>query len=401
MPIARTSLALAIALLLPSLAHADVTVDVVAGSEVTFEGLVQADSNWFHNDRTDLNGTGNNGRDSEFELRRAELVLKGKGPANLDWVVGYDAKADKFLDTNVRWKFGGNGNHTLQLGQFKQPNSLEELTSTKHNDFISKATITNTYAVSRRLGAGYGIGASNWSLTGTVFGRELTRNLASGNGHAMRGTFAPLNDKGHVLHLGLSTARYEVDANTLRLRARPNADLATVRLVDTGEMRDVDTLRSLGAEAMYLRGPLKLQGEYIRAKADRLSQVDHDSDGFYLSGIWNLTGENWSYKSGVPSLPLPAAPASGLWQIGARFDRLDLDDGRLLPPATGSDMALVDGVLGGRMDAWTVGVNWYWRSNVRLTLNHVMVDSQRYSASAGRWLDDNPSITEARLQFYW
>ena len=401
MTIVRAPLALAIALLLPSLAHADVTVDVVGGSEVTFEGLLQADGNWFHNDRADLNGNGNNGRDSEFELRRAELILKGKGPSNLEWVVGYDAKADKFLDTNARWKFGGNGNHYLQLGQFKQPNSLEELTSTKHNDFISKATITNTYAISRRLGAGYGIGEGNWSLTGTVFGRELTRNLARGDGYALRGTFAPVNGKDRVLHLGLSTARYEADANSLRLRARPNADLATVRLVDTGEMKDVDTLRSLGAEAMYLQGPLKLQGEYVRARAKRLSHADHDSDGFYLSGIWNLTGESWTYKAGVPSLPLPDQPASGLWQVGARFDRIDLDDGRLLPPTTANGAPLVNGVLGGRMDVWTVGVNWYWRSNVRAALNYVKVDSQRYTASAGRWLDDTPSIVEARLQYYW
>jgi phosphate-selective porin OprO/OprP len=54
-------------------------------------------------------------------------------------VVGYDAKADKFLDTNVKYKLLGNANHFLQLGQFKQPNSLEELSSTKNNDFISKA----------------------------------------------------------------------------------------------------------------------------------------------------------------------------------------------------------------------------------------------------------------------
>lgn len=401
MPIARTSLALAVALLLPSLAHADVTIDVVAGSEVTFEGLIQADSNWFHNDRTDLNGSGNNGRDSEFELRRAELILKGKGPANLDWVVGYDAKADKFLDTNVRWKFGGNGNHTLQLGQFKQPNSLEELTSTKHNDFISKATITNTYAISRRLGAGYGIGEGNWSITGTVFGRELTRNLASGDGYALRGTFASVNDKDHVLHLGLNTASYEADANSLRLRARPNADLATVRLVDTGEMQDVDTLRSLGAEAMYLHGPFKLQGEYVRARARRLSHADHDSNGFYLSAMWNLTGEAWSYRAGVPSLPPPDEPARGLWQLGARVDHIDLDDGQLQPPSMPGGAPLVDGVLGGKMDVRTVGVNWYWRSNVRAALNYVKVDSRRYSAGARRHLEDNPSIVEARLQFHW
>ena len=249
--------AVAAALFAPA-AHAEVAIDVIGGSEITFEGLVQADGNWFSNDRADLNGTtGMNGKDSEFELRRAELVLKGKGPGNVEWVVGYDAKADKFLDTNLKYKLGGNANHFLQAGQFKQPNSLEELSSTKNNDFISKATVTNTYAVARRLGVGYGIGDANWSLTASAFGRELTRNLAHGSGYGVRGTFAPINEKGNILHFGLSYADYDTDADTLRLRARPNADLATVRLVDSGDLKDTDRIGTLGAEAMYVHGPFK------------------------------------------------------------------------------------------------------------------------------------------------
>ena len=132
-------------------AHAEVPIDVIAGSEITFEGLLQADANWFNSDVANLNGDLQDGREFDGELRRAELVLKGKGPGNLEWVIGYDAKADKWLDTNLKYKLGGNANHFLQFGQFKQPNSLEELSSTKNNDFISKATITNTWAVARRV----------------------------------------------------------------------------------------------------------------------------------------------------------------------------------------------------------------------------------------------------------
>src|SRR3546814_10634706 len=122
----------------------------------------------FRSDLADLNGIGANGDDSEFELRRAEVALKGKGPGGLEWVVGYDAKADKFLDTNVKYKFGG-GKQNLQVGQFKQPNVLEELSSSKNNDFISKSVATNTYAVSRRLGVGYGYGSDDWSVTASWF----------------------------------------------------------------------------------------------------------------------------------------------------------------------------------------------------------------------------------------
>ena len=382
-------------------AHAQVAIDVIAGSEITFEGLVQADGNWFDNDVADLNGTAKNGKDSEFELRRAELILKGKGPGNLEWVAGYDAKADKFLDTNLKYKLSGNANHFLQAGQYKQPNSLEELSSTRFNDFISKAAVTNTYAVARRLGVAYGVGDTNWGINASAFGRELTRDLAHGSGYGVRGTFAPINEKGQILHLGLSYVDYDTDADTLRLRARPNADLATVRLVDSGDMKDSDRIATLGAEVMYVTGPFKAQGEYYTSKVKRYDHDNFSSGGYYISGVWNVTGETWSYKAGVPATPLPDEPGRGLWQLGARYDHIDLDDGHLAAnPVTGRP-PIVDGVLGGKMDIWTVGANWYLRSNFKLALNYVIVDSKKYSSATRSFVSDKPNILEARAQFFW
>ena len=52
------------------------------------------------------------------------------------------------------------------------------------------------------------------------------------------------------------------------------------------------------------------------------------------------------------------------------------------------------------MEAWTVGVNWYWRSNTKLMLNYVDVASSRTDASGAR-IHDEPSILEARVQLHW
>src|SRR5207342_2714461 len=126
------------------------------------------------------------GADSDSQIRRSELVFKGKGPGMWGWVVGYDATAKKFLDTNVSYKFSGFT--TLTVGQFKQPNSMEELGSTKNNDFISKAMTTNMQGLSRRMGVSLATGAENWTLTGSVFNRELSRRLTNGPGYGVRGT---------------------------------------------------------------------------------------------------------------------------------------------------------------------------------------------------------------------
>ncbi len=373
------SIALLAALAAPA-AHAEIAIDSIAGSDISLEGLIQADGNWFNNDLADLNGIGANGKDSEFELRRAEIALKGKGPGNVEWVIGYDAKADKFLDTNVKYKLGGNSSHFVQVGQFKQPNGLEELSSSRNNDFIAKSMATNTYAVARRLGVGYGYGTDSWSINASYFGRELTRNLAHGSGYGLRGTWAPINDKGNILHFGLAYVNYDTDADTFRVRARPDADLATVRLVDAGNMTDSDRIATTSLEAMWIRGPFKLQGEYYTSDIKRYDHANYSSTAGYLQGLWNLTGETWGYKGGVPTTPLPDAPASGLWQLGLRYDTIDLDDGA---------------VQGGKMNTWTAGVNWYWRSNFKFALNYVKVNSER------RGLSDDPSIVEARAQFHW
>lgn len=370
--------AIAMSLAAPA-AHAEIALDVIAGSEVSLEGLIQADGNWFDNDVQDLNGNGNNGKDSEFELRRAEIILKGKGTM-FDWVVGYDAKADKFLDANLKWKLGSN---YLTVGQYKQPNSLEELTSTRHNDFISKAMVTNLFGAGRRVGVAYGDDPGAWGYQVSVFGRELTRNLNKGQGFGGRFYYTPIRESGNILHFGVSAIDHDTDSDTSRWRVRPDADLSAVRLVDTGNLLDTDRVRTYGLEGLWITGPLKVQGEYMRSttrRTDASSAPDFTGNSWYVYGIWNFTGETWGYKGGLPSTPLPANPGSGMWQLGLRYDKTDLDDGP---------------VLGGEQNNLTVGVNWYWRSNFKLSANYVRVDSTR------RDIDDDPNIVEARAQFYW
>ncbi|UNK49443.1 OprO/OprP family phosphate-selective porin [Lysobacter sp. S4-A87] len=427
MKLSRSTLSVALlAVLAAPAAHAEIAFDVIGGSEISFEGLVQADYNYFDNDFANLNGDAPDGKDSDNELRRAELVLKGKGPGNIDWVIGYDAKADKWLDVNAKYKLGGDANHWLQMGQFKQPNSLEELSSTKNNDFISKSLVTNTFGIARRLGAAYHYGTNDWGLTASYFTRELTEHPAPtphGPGFGFRGNWAPINEKGNILHFGLSFIDYDTFADTVRIRARPDADLAGQRIVDTGNLTNADRQQTIGGEAMWVTGPFKLQGEYMQSTVERYNNgnprqsKDFDGSSWYISGLWNITGETWGYKDGVPTTPLPDSPASGMWQAGLRFDTIDLDDGTAIPGATPTAASVVDGVLGGQMDTWTVGVNWYWRSNFKFMLNYVMVDSSRYfvrtpaapyadipannNVLVNRKVDDNPNILEARVQLYW
>ena len=383
-------LCVAVLAAVPGAAHAEIMIDVIGGSEVSLEGLFQADGNYFNNDLVDLNGADtNDGSDQEFELRRAEVILKGKG-VKFDWTLGYDAKANKWLDSYLRYKMGTS---FIQAGQYKQFNSLEELTSTRHNDFISKAMATNLFGVARRMGVSYGVENTNWGVSAGAFWREMTRNLAKGDGYGARAYWAPINETGQFLHFGLSAVDYDTPNDTVRLRVRPDADFATARLVDTGNLLNAEDQRTVGLESAYVHGPIKLQGEYLRSQVGRYDTgyppqpgVDFTGDSWYVYGVWNVTGETWTYKAGLPVTPYPNEPASGMWQVGLRYDRTDLND---------------DPVLGGTESNVTLGVNWYWRTNFKFMANYVAVSSEKYNRTAGGEVSDDPSIFEVRAQFYW
>jgi phosphate-selective porin OprO/OprP len=109
-------------------------------------------------------------------------------------------------------------------------------------------------------------------------------------------------------------------------------------------------------------------------------------NSWYVYGLWNITGETWTYKAGTPVTPYPNAPGTGMWQVAARYDSTDLND---------------DTVFGGEEQNLTLGVNWYWRANFKFMANYVKVESEKFNRTQGRDVSDNPNIFEARAQFYW
>jgi phosphate-selective porin OprO/OprP len=399
-------LGLAVMAALSSAAQAQVAIDVIGGSEITFEGLVQTDMDWYSEDLSSpvFDNDIKDGDSADYNLRRAELILKGKGPGMWNWVLGYDAFANKFLDANVAYRMGDN---FFTVGQYKQPNSLEELTSTKNNDFQSKAMTTNLFAVARRVGASYAYLGQNFGGSASIYGNELTPNespsLGTGNGFGVRGYYAPINSDAHFLHFGLSYIDMDVrnssDQEIARLRVRPDADLSAARLIDTGNF-SAESLSVFGIETAYVQGPFKFQGEYMDNTFSRPTGfADFNANSFYAYGVWNITGETWGYKTGLITTPLPNNPSLGMWQVGIRYDNANLNDGKVdytIPTAP-----VVTGILGGEEDNWTLGVNWYWRSNFKVQLNYVMVSSSRYNTTAKAVVDNNPDITTLRLQFYW
>jgi phosphate-selective porin OprO and OprP len=371
---------------LASYAHADLTIDVIGDHEVIFEGLIQADANWFSNDFS-LNNQGVISPTQRISqtllddsgLRRAELIVRGK-TATDDWSVGFEGRANRWLDVFYRSRFGTFA--TWRLGQYKQPNSLEELVSTRHNDFVAKSVTTSAFAIARRLGAELATGADHWSVQGSIFNREITNNGQKADGYGLRYTYAPIYNVNELfeaeqaLHLGVSVIDFDPSKNTVRLNVRPEADLANVRLIDSANLTNATGARQYGLEAAYLQGPLKVMAEYVDADYERSSGPEYSPESYYVSAMYNLTGENYGYRTGMYTVPLPKDPA-GMWQIGARYSNINANSG---------------GVLGGKQEIATLGVNWYWRNNFKFMANYSFVESER------GLFENEPTVLELRAQ---
>ena len=154
----------------------------------------------------------------------------------------------------------------------------------------------------------------------------------------------------------------------------------TPRLIDSGTLRGADKRTTYGLEAGWVRGPLKLQAEYFDARVDRLTRSDYNADSWYVSGLWNISGETWGYKDGTFATTSPVHK-TGMWQVGARYERLNLNDGL---------------VQGGEEKNLTVGVNYYALRNFKFSLNYVRADATR-----GSGISDKPNAIEGRAQFFW
>lgn len=344
-------------------------------------GRIQADGAFYDEDVAALgNGT---------KIRRGRVFVSGK--ILRDW--GYKLQMD----------FAGSGNHirdgyidyrgfsagTLRVGNFKQPFSLDNMTSSKYVSFIERSLLQEAFVPGRRIGAALLSGGANWSTAVGAFGDTVEGNEAPGEADsgfslAGRATHAPVHGAAALLHLGLSLHYRQLpDGLDARYRTRPETNIAGVRLVDSGALSDVDARSSAALELAAAHGPLHLQGEYMVARTDADNGAAEPSfSGHYLQAGWFLTGESraaaYSGSGGKFGAIKPRADG-GAWELTARFSGIDLSD---------------DGVTGGEQQSVTAGLSWYPNAYLRAMLNYGRVLEVDGGASDG----DEPQFVQARLQ---
>jgi len=257
----------------------------------------------------------------------------------------------------------------IRVGHFKEPFSLEELTSSKYLTFLERA-LPNAFAPGRNTGImlhGNALAHSDPRMTWAVGVFRDTPDDGDvqddvGYNFTGRVTWLPwYEDSGRtMLHLGGAYSHRNPNDDMARFDSRPEAHL-TDRFVDTGTFVS-DDVDMVGLEAAWVSGPLSIQGEYMFTNADIASSADFH--GYYAQISYFLTGEYRRYKptEGTFSRIKPnenynySGGGRGAWEFALRYSGLDLSD---------------SGIVGGQLHDITAALNWYLNPNTRVMWNYV------------------------------
>lgn len=346
-------------------------------------GSMFADTAFYDKDKAEL------GSGSLF--RRARLGIRGAAAKNWDYKFEIEFAGGSPRATDYYIAYKGLPDSMVYIGNALEFFSFEEITSSTQTMFMERSYGVDAFAEDYNMGLAYLYWQPGWSVGVGVHGDNATTTQTDGTGAAGRDeglgssarlTFAPKHEAGDILHLGVSAAWRNPAADTLRIRTRADTRVTDVRLVDTGSMANVDNYTTLGLEAAAVMGPFTVQGEYARRDVMRSTGGDLSFDGYYVQAAYMLTGEKRAYYSqfGVFDGIKPAAANRGAWELAARYDTIDLDDGT---------------VKGGEQKALTLGLNYYVNYNLRFMLNAIQVKSEK----AG--VDDDPRILQARAALYF
>ena len=352
-------------------AAADVpSLPLPGGATLSVGGNLAYDVNRFSRDARHADADG---------MRRAELGLLLDADALYATAV-HDVESQAWLDVFARLDTAALGRDVgrIRVGQFKVPFGLEGSASTRTASFMEQALPTQAFFPGRRLGLEWTHAGPAYRFQAGLFGGEDLAGGNPGSMAALRGLWVPWQASGRVLHLGMSLAlerpRGETSADgealapMARLRARPDAGLTDVRLLDSGVLDAARDVHRSGLEFLWIHGSLSLQGEALQARITRGDgRPDYRAEGQYLFASWLPGGESRAYRNGHAANVVPTR-RWGAVELLARYDRADLDDGP---------------IGGGRGHAWTLGANWYLGRHIKLQLNHVAARAHRQGGAAG------------------
>jgi phosphate-selective porin OprO and OprP len=343
----------------------------------TYEGAVDVPEWELHRNRIGISGYLFKKVEYEVERELTEKELTDK-----DILAGV-TPASHWKDVNVNLTFVKNAQ--VQIGKFKVPFGLDQLTGVTHNDFIYRSLGANYLAPARDIGAMvhgrfFKRGLNYWAGVFQHDGDNARSKKIQGGDEtfAARVTGMPFRKiaSGSIaaIEIGSSFAISKLSddsfrPNGLRGRTVVSQDTFAEPVYVKGHRRRWE------ADADWASGPFAARTEYTWVSDDRNGQglgdenlPDARARSWYVSGVWVVTAENKMR---------PLKPATeflqGGWgavEVVARMERLWYDS---VGPSNGIAFRnpRAETILPTGDRVVTVGANWILNRFTKLQINAI------------------------------
>jgi phosphate-selective porin OprO and OprP len=355
-----------------------------------FDGRVYIDAAFYLEDKTD--------KSDGTELRRGRFALKTilwtDWYAEIDVDFSSDAEKDidspQVKDAYISWRGLANGNGHLRVGNFKEPFSMEEVTTSRYLTFMERG-LPNAFPDGRKIGFEAAYWNPKYRVAAGIFGEDVDTNPKVRNGQdeafalATRITTAPINEDGRLLHLGLGYIHRTPNAEskgTAKFRTRPETHVDRIRTLDTGTIPDVKYWNLFGTEFAGIYGPFSFQSEYMGLDVIRNNgSEDLQFGGYYATIAYFITkGDHrvYNWQEAEFTRITPKNEKYGAIELALRLSTIDLSD---------------ENIWGGNATSITAGATWYLNSNLRMLLNYTMLDHDEAPVAG----NDDFSIVQLRF----
>lgn len=353
-------------------------------------GRIQAEGATFNQDPANIKQLGNIPNGNDF--RRVRMGIQGAGYDILfyrlevdfvqpDEVTGKRPRiTDGYFEIRQLPTLG-----TFRLGQFREPYSVERLTSANDITFIERG-LPQSFHTSRAFGVMLYNNSRNeqWYWWTGLFNEHAT-NFGEQFGDAARLAYdnrlvwVPWYDEPsggrYLAFLGAGYSLRNLKGRTEKFSTGPEVNLqydaASIipSFVSTGTLTANQT-QIFQAEASTVLGPLSFQAEYYGTLVQQVHNPQVFFQGMYVYGSYFLTGEHRPYdrKQGIYTAIKPnssffrvrtdrgIATGPGAWEVAARFSSMNLSDRN---------------IQGGTLNDVTLGLNWYATFQMRFSINYI------------------------------
>ncbi len=358
-----------------------------------FDNRVYFDGAAYFGDNDNI-GDGVNIRRMRFAMK---TIMWGHWGGEIDFDFAYNEVDIK--DAFIRYL--GNNNWQLKAGNFKEPFSMEETTTSRYVTFIERPMITGL-SPSRHMGISFRKFGQRYFAEGGIFSSKIVNSLMQNQNKKMgtstgwsltgRMAYAPVKTNDMVLHFGMSGSyrtpkipEFGDPINSFRFSERAETSINRKKYIDTDNITYAKSMILYGFETAFAYKNFKIAGEYIAGKIKRDSaktaagEDNATINGFFINGGWLITNANYYYNMREAEFSQINFNniKKGALEVALRYSFTDANSFK-----NGSDIPYIQG---GSCEIYTAGINYYFNYNVKVMLNYSYINNDRWADGKGKY----------------